>query len=503
MEVLQPYANHNGGKLTFGPDHFLYIGFGDGGSGGDPEENGQDRSTILGSLIRIDVDTSTATRNYGIPSDNPLVGADCGPEGCREEIYAYGLRNPWRFSFDPANGRLWLADVGQSSYEEVNVIEKGGNYGWDVMEGTHCYEPSSGCDQTGLTLPVWEYSHSVGGSITGGVVYRGSEIDELVGQYLVADFVDNKAWALQYDGEEVTGDQKLFDIPNVAAFGTDRSGEVYMCSFNGSIYKIVDKSLETPDQPVVIKPDSGQVLTDTSVDFVVENQTDPESDTLEFQFEVYEDAELNSIFTGDQILQNNSDDQTTWNPSISFKDNQRYFWIVRAYNGYAYGEWSDTLSFVVNSGNDAPQAFNLTKPINKKVVSDLRPKFQWEEAVDPDPLDTVMYTVQIDGPEEEIIKVNADTSTSHMLSDKLEDNSQYFWNVEATDELGASASSDTLMFWVNTKEFRRQATEIKSRVIGRVKEALLEQGINLPGDIKEIKLYGSQDTLQVSIREKP
>ncbi len=255
MEVSQPYANHNGGKLTFGPDQYLYIGFGDGGSGGDPLENGQDRSTILGSLSRIDIDTSTTTRNYGIPSGNPFVGADCGPEGCREEIYAYGLRNPWRFSFDPANGRLWLADVGQSSYEEVNVVEKGENYGWNIMEGTHCYDPSSGCDQTGLTLPVWEYSHDVGGSITGGVVYRGSEIDELTGQYLVADFVDGKAWALQYDGEEVTGDQKLFDIPRVAAFGTDRSGEVYMCSFDGNIYRLVSDSGtgipgkgETPNQ---------------------------------------------------------------------------------------------------------------------------------------------------------------------------------------------------------------------------------------------------------------
>lgn len=242
MEVNQPYSNHNGGKLAFGPDGYLYIGFGDGGSAGDPDDNGQDRTTLLGSLVRIDVDTATATRNYGIPSENPFIDTQCESGDCREEIYAYGLRNPWRFSFDPRNGRLWLADVGQSSYEEVNIIEKGANYGWNIMEGTHCYEPSTGCDQTGLTLPVWEYSHNVGGSITGGVVYRGSQIEELEGKYLVADYTTDKAWQLTYDGEEVTNDQMLFEIPNVVAFGTDREGEAYMCSFDGNIYKIVSES---------------------------------------------------------------------------------------------------------------------------------------------------------------------------------------------------------------------------------------------------------------------
>ncbi len=282
MEVDQPYANHNGGKLSFGPDGYLYIGFGDGGSGGDPLENGQDRSTILGSLVRIDIDTSTAARNYGIPTDNPFVGADCGPAGCKDEIYAYGLRNPWRFSFDPENGRLWLADVGQSSYEEVNIIEKGKNYGWDVMEGTHCYEPSSGCDQSGLTLPVWEYSHQVGGSITGGVVYRGSQISDLVGKYLAADFSDNKVWALEYDGQEVTGSTMLFNAPRITAFGTDRNQEVYMCSFDGNIYRIESDS----DTGI---PGEGE----TPKSFrIYPNYPNPFNPTTHFQFAIPEAKEV-------------------------------------------------------------------------------------------------------------------------------------------------------------------------------------------------------------------
>ncbi|MFQ5571122.1 MAG: PQQ-dependent sugar dehydrogenase, partial [Rhodothermales bacterium] len=238
LEVTQPFDNHNGGQIRFGPDGFLYIALGDGGSGGDPQGHGQNRTTLLGSIVRIDVDTPSGGRNYGIPSDNPFVG---NTEGFREEIYAYGLRNPWRFSFDADTGRLWAADVGQDDFEEVDIIESGGNYGWNTMEGFHCFRPSSGCNQNGLALPVWEYAHQGGRrSVTGGFVYRGTNVPELAGHYVYADFITGQIWALEYDGQQVVQNTELRDtnLP-ISAFGVDERHELYLCSFDGLIYRFV------------------------------------------------------------------------------------------------------------------------------------------------------------------------------------------------------------------------------------------------------------------------
>ena len=168
IEINQPFENHNGGQIVFGPDGNLYIGMGDGGAGGDPYGHGQNLYSLHGSILRIDVDNPGGELNYGIPDDNPFVGTSY-----RAEIYAYGLRNPWRFSFDPITNFCWIADVGQDMYEEIDLLEVGGNYGWDIMEGANCYDPAVGCDTAGLILPFYEYSHDVGESITGGFVYRG------------------------------------------------------------------------------------------------------------------------------------------------------------------------------------------------------------------------------------------------------------------------------------------------------------------------------------------
>ncbi|MFX0113107.1 MAG: PQQ-dependent sugar dehydrogenase, partial [Candidatus Hodarchaeota archaeon] len=196
MEIPQPYSNHNGGQITFGPDGYLYIGLGDGGSGGDPLGHGQNTSTLLGAILRIDINNPTNGRHYGIPADNPFVGNQLG---YREEIWAYGLRNPWRFSFDLATGWLWAADVGQNSIEEIDIIEVGGNYGWNIKEGSECYNPLSSCDSQGLVDPIWEYSHSVGQSITGGYVYRGTKLPHLQGYYIFGDFMSGRLWALAYN----------------------------------------------------------------------------------------------------------------------------------------------------------------------------------------------------------------------------------------------------------------------------------------------------------------
>ncbi|MBE0644740.1 MAG: PQQ-dependent sugar dehydrogenase [Bacteroidetes bacterium] len=252
----QPYTNHNGGQIAFGPDGSLYIGTGDGGSGGDPQNNAQNRSVLLGKMLRIDVDNPQDGKNYGIPFDNPFVG---NTEGFAEEIYAWGLRNPWRFSFDPAFGRLWAGDVGQSRFEEVNIIEKGKNYGWRVMEGFACYNPQTGCDETGLTKPVLEYGRSDGASITGGHVYRGNRVPELTGKYIYADFVTGRIWGLTYNGPVDFSNELLLNSgKNIAAFGVDAQGELLICSFDGAIYRFASGVSSSGDNAAI--PASLQLL---------------------------------------------------------------------------------------------------------------------------------------------------------------------------------------------------------------------------------------------------
>jgi hypothetical protein len=236
LEVNQPFSNHNGGQTSFGPDGYLYISFGDGGSGGDPQNNGQDRTTILGSIIRIDVNKKDPDLNYSIPADNPFYQ---NLKGYAEEIWVYGLRNTWRFSFDSETGMLWAGDVGQNLWEEINIIEKGKNYGWRITEGNHCYNPSTNCDFTGLELPIWEYDHSSSGgfSVTGGFVYRGSSASELTGKYIYGDYVNGNMWALSYDGNEAEN-EFLFNTPyNISSFGVDEQNELYFADYGGKIFK--------------------------------------------------------------------------------------------------------------------------------------------------------------------------------------------------------------------------------------------------------------------------
>ena len=241
LEIPQPYGNHNGGQLAFGPDGYLYIGLGDGGSGGDPRGNGQNIGTLLGAILRIDVAGISDEKSYAIPPDNPYVGVD----GAREEIWAYGLRNPWRFSFDvetddAETGFLWVGDVGQNRWEEIDVVEKGLNYGWNTMEGRHCFSPATDCNTNGLELPVAEYDRAEGCSITGGYVYRGGEIPWLVGTYVYADFCSGKIWGLRYDGGSVTEQALLLDSElSITSFGHDLEGTLYVLSRDEGIYRIL------------------------------------------------------------------------------------------------------------------------------------------------------------------------------------------------------------------------------------------------------------------------
>lgn len=226
----QPFSNHNGGHLEFGPDGHLYIATGDGGSGGDPQNNAQNKNSLLGKILRLDI----APESSGIPEDNPFFEeADAA-----QEVYAYGLRNPWRFSFDSHTGALWAADVGQNAWEEINLIEKGGNYGWNRFEGSHPYLAKSEEEAADYIAPLYEYDHSQGRSITGGYVYRGEAFPGMQGLYIYGDFVSGRIWALELeeDGNVLNEEFMQTDLL-ISSFGQDQDGELYVLDFAGQIYQ--------------------------------------------------------------------------------------------------------------------------------------------------------------------------------------------------------------------------------------------------------------------------
>jgi glucose/arabinose dehydrogenase len=237
LEVNQPYTNHNGGQMGFGPDDgYLYISFGDGGSAGDPQGNGQNLQTLLGTIVRIDVDNSSDGYNYSIPPDNPFLA----PLAARDEIYAYGLRNMWRFSWDSVTGLLWGADVGQYNWEEIDIIYPGLNYGWNTMEGNHCYPAGTSCSSDGFEPPVYEYELYVNGvcSVTGGFVYRGSSIPSLYGKYIYGDWCTGDIWALtHFDNGDAVNEHLLLSGINISSFGLDQNKELLICA-NANIYKL-------------------------------------------------------------------------------------------------------------------------------------------------------------------------------------------------------------------------------------------------------------------------
>jgi glucose/arabinose dehydrogenase len=244
LQVKQPYPNHNGGAVVFGPDGDLYVSLGDGGSGGDPQGNGQNLDTLLGKILRIAVDGASDTSPpYAIPRDNPFADRS----SARAEIWLYGLRNPWRMSFDRATGDLWIGDVGQNAWEEVDVARAGVgglDFGWNRMEGAHCYQPSEGCDRSGLTMPVAEYGHDQGCVVIGGVVYRGGRFPVLGGAYLYADYCSGTMWALDATATSASASPPAAvrvgaGGGDIVAFGEDESGEVYVASLSGQISMVV------------------------------------------------------------------------------------------------------------------------------------------------------------------------------------------------------------------------------------------------------------------------
>ena len=257
LEVSQPAGNHNGGMIAFGPDGMLYVGLGDGGASNDRFMNGQDPTTLLGTILRLDVDRVDAGLSYAIPPDNPFVG---NTDDWREEIWAWGLRNPWRFSFDRVTGDLWAGDVGQGAFEEIDLVVRGGNYGWNIQEGFNCFQGSD-CQRADLLLPVLQYGRSHGVSVTGGYVYRGQRLGDLHGAYVYGDFGSANIWAIRHDGTAITDSVRLVRSPsNISSFGEDEEGELYVVGYDGWIYRFLPLPGEQPVVTAVLDEASAEIL---------------------------------------------------------------------------------------------------------------------------------------------------------------------------------------------------------------------------------------------------
>ncbi|MGE3753160.1 MAG: PQQ-dependent sugar dehydrogenase, partial [Planctomycetota bacterium] len=245
LEVGQPYSNHNGGTLLFGPDDYLYLAFGDGGSGDDPHRHGQDRSTLLGSMLRIDPRNPPTGQPYGIPADNPWVGV----AGVRPETWAYGLRNPWRWSFDRATGALWLGDVGQVQREEVDLVTRGANLGWRLYEGSLAYLDGGTVPAVPVTPPVRDWGRSLGSTVVGGHVYRGEDVPTLRGTYVHGDYGSGRIWALVHDGIQMVDVEQIASLSGLVAFGEDERGELLAVSHGGTLHRFREPSGGTPPSP--------------------------------------------------------------------------------------------------------------------------------------------------------------------------------------------------------------------------------------------------------------
>lgn len=328
----QPYTNHNGGQTSFGPDGYLYIATGDGGSAGDPQNNAQNRAVLLGKILRINVDSTSAGRNYAIPADNPFKG---NTQGWREEIYSFGMRNPWRFSFDPVTGWLWCADVGQGLWEEIDLIYNGGNYGWKILEGFQCYNATT-CDTTNKIPPIFVYGHnSTGGySVTGGYVYRGPNLPELTGKYIYGDYVSKRIWALSYDGVNPPVNEVLINSSgiSISTFGMDRYGELYVADLTGGkIYKF------NPTAPVI-----APTALSASLNLMSQIELNWTDNALNETGFIVERMQGNNSF----IVRDTLPANTTNYVDSSISGLTQYSYCVRAFNASGTSGYSNTVTIL-------------------------------------------------------------------------------------------------------------------------------------------------------------
>ncbi len=345
LKQKQPYRNHNGGAIGFGPDGFLYISFGDGGKADDPHGNGQNLKTLLGSILRIDVDHQQGDLKYAIPADNPFAGDSVAAEGARPEIWAYGLRNVWRFSFDRKTGELWAADVGQNRFEDVNLIVKGGNYGWNRFEADEIFKEETDLAAGQHVPPVASYSHKWGLSITGGAVYRGQRYPDLDGVYFYGDYISGNMWSLKKN-DDGDYESKLVRRTgrSIASFGEDQQGELFLCSFDGSIYRIVPA-----DEPEDTFKDWADKISETDIFASIKKQTFSDD---------YHRYEVNAPFWSDNAIKH------------------RYFWLPEGTKlGYREnGTWEIPVGGKIVKHFQQPNK----KPIETRLI--LRTDAGWEAA---------------------------------------------------------------------------------------------------------------------------
>jgi glucose/arabinose dehydrogenase len=352
LTINQPYSNHNGGQLNFGPDGYLYIGLGDGGSEGDPQGNGQNLTLLLAKILRIDIDTMENGMNYGIPPSNPFYG---NTQGYREETYSYGMRNPWRFNFDYVTGNLWCGDVGQNTWEEIDLIENGGNYGWSCYEGFVQYNASQ-CNSPGYTFPLFVYNHTSGNcSITGGFLYRGKRRPEFYGKYVYGDYCSGKIW--QFQLSDSSNSQVGISSSSILSFGEDYHHELYVCTSSGSIYEFTP-AINAPSNLGASAGDTGQVVL---------NWTDNSSN--ENGFLIQRKGSNNIYISVDSV----GSGVTSYTDNVSMAD--EYTYRIIAYNDSALSDYSNEATIIVTVVPVELISFNASV-INHEVI------LKWETSTE-------------------------------------------------------------------------------------------------------------------------
>jgi len=468
LTVTQPYSNHNGGMILFGMDEYLYIGMGDGGSGGDPQNHGQNLQSLLGKMLRIDIDTTDGSQNYGIPPTNPFYG---NPAAGREEIFAWGLRNPWRFSEDTTTGMMLVGDVGQGAWEEIDWMIVALNYGWRCYEGNTPYN-TGGCGPiTEYTFPIKVYPHANGDcSITGGYIYRGYRRPDLTGAYIYGDYCTGRIWLLRYENGQVTADSLLINAPfSVSSFGMDEDGELYICNYGGNIQRFVGQVLNDPPAAfnLISPPDDTTFIFDgvqPVVQFAWEESVDPDTDIVNYTVEIDTSAAFNSPAFWDTLV------GTSTSALLELeRESSRYYWRVRASDGITSVLSAEYRSLNITYVNHPPAAFDLIFPPydTTLVFNDVDPtvEFSWEASVDPD-FDLVTYVLQIDTVETFDSPALSDSIsgsvTSHTVVFPREDGT-YYWRVEASDGRDTVVSNESrrlsISFVTGVAEEREVPTE--------------------------------------------
>jgi len=434
IEIGQPYTNHNGGMIFFGLDGYLYIGLGDGGSGGDPQNRAQNLDSLLGKILRINVNSETLPLRYSIPPDNPLVGLPG-----RDEIFAWGMRNPWRLSQDPVTGNIFAGDVGQGSWEEVDLIENGLNYGWRCYEGDHPYN-TAGCGSiSNYTFPLKEYSHSFGCSVTGGYVYRGYKRPDLVGSYIYGDYCSGMIWKFRYDNGQVTEDTILVDAPfSISSFGVDEYGELYICNYGGNIQRFVGG----PPVPTTTLVYPGYSSADIPVPTTARWRQAPGA--IKYWLEVDDNAGFTSLAVQDSTLTD-----TTY-LATALNLNTQYYWRVRVKNSIGWGNFSAVWSFTTVP--PVPIAPALVSPPDAAPDQPLNANLTWNGS-----LYTASYRVQVSADSlfgSTVLDDSTVTDTSKQVI-ALANSTVYHWRVSAKNGAGTSPWSDMWSF-ETTEEVTRQ-----------------------------------------------